>query len=372
MRICHMTSAHKSNDVRILEKECVSLAKHSEYEVFLVARGDSYDYKGVHIVGIGDAKGNRFQRIFGISRKIFNMALTIDADIYHFHDPELLLYAKKLKKRRKKVIFDSHEYNYAQILEKEYIPKLFRSVIANIYMMIENRACRYIDGAIFPCQIDGKHIFENRVSKCEFINNFPILEESSYEINESTINKRMNAVCCIGSLTQHRGIEQLIEACYILDVKLILGGDFSPEEFKRYLQQKEEYKVVDYRGYCSRDEVIDIYSKSLLGASTLLPVGQYPSIYTLPTKAYEYMMMKMPFIISDFAYSKYVVNKYKCGIAVDPSDPKKIAESIRYIIDNPKVAKEMGDNGRLAVEKHFNWANEEKKLYKFYNYVLED
>ena len=41
-RVCHVTSVHREEDVRIYAKECVSLAK-AGYEVFLVQRGGSYE-----------------------------------------------------------------------------------------------------------------------------------------------------------------------------------------------------------------------------------------------------------------------------------------------------------------------------------------
>ena len=50
IRVCHMTSAHDPEDIRIFHKECVSLAK-AGYEVYLVERGESYEKNGVHIVG---------------------------------------------------------------------------------------------------------------------------------------------------------------------------------------------------------------------------------------------------------------------------------------------------------------------------------
>ena len=100
MKICHVTSAHESDDIRILHKECVSLAKVNENDVYLVARGDSYDYKGVHVVGIGELPSGRISRIIQGSKAAFEKALSIDADIYHLHDPELLLYAKKFVKKK--------------------------------------------------------------------------------------------------------------------------------------------------------------------------------------------------------------------------------------------------------------------------------
>lgn len=57
-----MTSAHGPEDVRIFHKECVSLAK-AGYEVYEVARGESYDKNGVHIVGIGEIPGDRLKRM---------------------------------------------------------------------------------------------------------------------------------------------------------------------------------------------------------------------------------------------------------------------------------------------------------------------
>jgi glycosyltransferase involved in cell wall biosynthesis len=44
---------------------------------------------------------------------------------------------------------------------------------------------------------------------------------------------------------------------------------------------------------------------------------------------------------------------------------------MQYIIDNKDEAKEMGDRGRAAVEKSFNWSVEEKKLLITYSRLLD-
>lgn len=48
-KICHITSAHMPEDERIFFKECCSLATQG-YEVYIVAKGKSYEKNGVHIV----------------------------------------------------------------------------------------------------------------------------------------------------------------------------------------------------------------------------------------------------------------------------------------------------------------------------------
>ena len=277
------------------------------------------------------------------------------------------MYVKRLKRKGKKVIFDSHEDYYTQIKEKHYIPKIIRNIVAAIYRIIENSACKHLDAAIIPSLINGKNIFEGRVKNCEIINNCPIIEETLNK-NISMVEKKPS-VCCVGSLTQDRGVEVLVDACYMANVKLILAGNISPKEFKDELMKKKEFENVDYRGVCNREEVIEIYNETLIGASNILHVGQYYQTENLPTKVYEYMMMSMPFIISDFRYPLNVIKKHKCGIAVDPSNAYQICEAILYLCENIEEAQKMGERGRKAIEEEFNWGNEERKLYRLYETI---
>lgn len=367
IRICHVTSAHKSNDVRILEKECVSLAKLGKNDVYLIAKGNSYKYKGVSVIGMGNIDGNRIKRFIKDSKAIVEAAIAINADIYHLHDPELLLYVKKLKKMGKIVIFDSHEYYYEQILEKNYIPILFRRIIAKLYLVVENQACKYLDAVIFPCKKNGKHPFEGRAKRCVLIDNLPIKGELEDNKPKSGNFGRNAVVCCAGSLTPERGIENLIIACSKAHAKLILAGEISPIEFKEKLMSMDIFNgVVDYRGICNRKEINNIYQEATIGASTILDVGQYASLENFPTKVYEFMMAGLPFIISNFDYAKKVITKLECGICVNPNSVKEIADAIDFLNENRELAYKMGLKGKSAVENIFNWENEENKLYKLY------
>ena len=65
-RVCHITSVHPANDVRILYKECHSLAQH--YDTYLLAPNvnDSLS-EGVHIVGV-PLSTHRLQRQLQLGR----------------------------------------------------------------------------------------------------------------------------------------------------------------------------------------------------------------------------------------------------------------------------------------------------------------
>ncbi len=146
VKVCHMTSAHPAEDVRIFHKECVSLSQ-AGYDVYLVQRGDSYEKNGVHVVGAGLIPTNRLKRMTIGARKVYRIAKRLDCDLYHIHDPELLPYGLKLQKEGKKVVFDSHELYREQLKRKTVIG----SVLSFLYKNYEERVLQQISGLIFPC-----------------------------------------------------------------------------------------------------------------------------------------------------------------------------------------------------------------------------
>ena len=88
IKVCHVTSVHPRNDIRIFRKECVSLAR-AGYEVTLVQQGESGEQDGVHLLGFGAVETSRLKRMTQGAKKAYMLAKTVDADIYHLHDPEL-------------------------------------------------------------------------------------------------------------------------------------------------------------------------------------------------------------------------------------------------------------------------------------------
>ena len=220
-KVCHITNVHDNNDNRVFYKECCSLAK-AGYDVFLLAKGESREQDKVHVIGFGDKYKSRKQRSFDFVNDLYKKALKLDADIYHLHDPELLRIALKLKRKGKKVIFDSHENYTAQILLKDYIPKCLRKGISKLYHLYETHVVRNIDAVIFPCTINGKNIFDGRSKATFFVGNEPRLEEFDASMEPDLSS---NNVIYVGTLSWARGIKELVQGTYQAGMKLILAGE---------------------------------------------------------------------------------------------------------------------------------------------------
>ena len=369
-KVCHMTSAHAPEDVRIFHKECVSLAK-AGYDVCLVERGESYEKNGVHIVGVGQPSGGRLSRMTTFAKKVYEAALAINADIYHFHDPELLPYGLRLKKKGKKVIFDSHERYTEQFRSKPYLPRWASLCLAKAYGTYEASVLWHLDAVIFPCTMGGKNPFEGLCKRAAIISNAAILGEF-FDRYDPAQPRRKRSVCYVGGLTESRGITNDIRAANQAGAALVLAGTFTSAAYEEQLRSMPEFSCVDYRGQLGREDVSALLAESEVGLCTLLDRGQYLKIDTFGIKVYEYLSMGLPVILSNSPFNRKMIEAYHFGICVDPENVDEIAAAVRYLLDHPDEARQMGENGRRAVREEFNWGVEEKKLLALYEDVFKD
>ena len=368
-KVCHMTSAHGVEDVRIFHKECVSLAR-AGYGVYLVERGESYEKNGVHIVGVGDIPASRRKRMTEGAKRVYEAAKALDADVYHFHDPELLPYGLKLKKAGKKVIFDSHEHTAESILEKTWITPLVRMPVYWAYSAYETSACRRLDAVVTvtPHLVD---YFRKRAPRAAFVSNYPILEQITPQISEQESKRSVVFAGGISSQWNHDKIMEAVASIPNCRYCLCGGGD---ESYLLHLQALPSWSKVDYLGKLPHEAVAEQLSQCVAGMAIATPNRN--SGFQLGTmgntKIFEEMMAGLPVVCTNFTLWKEFVDRYHCGICVDPANVDEIASAIRYLLDHPDEARQMGENGRRAVKEEFNWGMEEKKLLALYADILKD
>lgn len=364
--IVHLTSAHPRYDTRIFVKQCCSLAKR--YDTYLVVadgKGNEVNNQ-VKILDVGKFTGRK-NRMLNAPKAIFEKALSLDAEIYHLHDPELIPIGLKLKKMGKKVFFDAHEDLPNQIMSKHYLNPISKKIIAFLVKAYEKYACAKLDGVVAATPFIRDKFLKINKNTID-INNYPKLEEFS-SIPTDTL--KGNQVCYIGGLADVRGIVEMVQAINSTqsEAKLVLAGDFSDKNLEQSVMEIEGWEKVNFLGYVGRNEIKNTLASSIAGLVVLHPTRSY--LDSLPVKMFEYMCAGIPVIASEFPLWRSIVNDAQCGVCVDPLKPHEIAKAIDYFVNNPDKARVMGEQGRAAVLEKYNWSIEENKLLNFYSSILD-
>lgn len=366
IKTVHLTSAHARHDTRIFLKMCRSLAAAGQAVTLVVADGKGpEEQNGVRILDVGKPSG-RLDRMVGATRRVLRQALELDADIYHLHDPELLPAGLLLRRRGKRVIFDAHEDLPRQILSKHYLHPLVRRPLSAVVERFERFACRRLTHVVAATPVIRDKFVATGIAATD-INNFPLLGELESEVAWSDKDDR---VCYVGGITAIRGIRQVVAAMALCrsGVRLDLAGGFGEEGVRAEVEASPGWARVDALGFLSRPQVRDVLGRSVAGIVTFLPEPNH--IDAQPNKMFEYMSAGLPVIASNFPLWREIIEGNECGICVDPLDPAAIAAAIDRLVEDPDLARRMGENGCVAVHERYNWGIEERKLLDLYEELL--
>ena len=364
-KVVHLTSVHPPFDVRIFHKECVSLVRVCQ-DVVLVAPHERDEIRdGVRIKAVAklDSKG-RVHRMTCTVWRVCRAALEERARVYHFHDPELIPVGLWLRLRGAHVIYDVHEDLPCQILSKYWVPKPLRGILAKGAEMAEGVASRFLD-AIVAAEPTIAARFPNK--KTVLVQNFPISNEL-VSVEGLPYVSRPPWIVYVGGITVIRGVFEMVKAMEVVaeefSPRLVLAGSFSPAALEEEVRRLRGWRRVEFLGWQSRQQVAHLLGRARAGLVLLHPTRKYSQAQ--PVKLFEYMSTCLPVIASDLPLLREIVNGTGCGLLVDPLDPQAIAEAIEYMLTHPEEAATMGRRGREAVESHYDWSFEEKKLLALY------
>lgn len=368
-KICILTTVHTPFDTRIFHKQAKTLVKAS-YEVTLIAQHERDEIvDGVMRIIALPRPRNRLTRILGLTWRAYRLAQSQRADVYHFHDPELLPMGVLLRLLTNgKVIYDVHEDVPQQILTKHWIPALLRRPLSLVFNIAEKLMAQVFDGVVVATEgIAEKFARFNPI----VVHNYPDLRMLPIHSPVPREEKEMILVY-VGGISRLRGAFEMIRALENLEpswnVRLDLIGRFEPSSLGRELKTLPGYKRVRILGWLAPENIYEHLRKNLVGLVCLHPEPRY--IVSLPVKLFEYMAVGLPVIASNFPLWKEIIEGNHCGLTADPLNPKEIAKAIEYLIMHPEEARMMGENGRRAVMEKYNWEKEGEKLLRLYEELL--
>lgn len=364
---------HDWDDDRIFQRACVGLADKG-HEVTLIATDTpEKPHMGVNFVTIQRRKGlNR--RILS-SREAYLNALQVDADIYHFHDPDLLPWMYLFAKKGRRVIYDVHE-NYSERLQDVLKPIVRLSSLAvKVWRSFENTCAKSFNGIITTTK-SMQELFRDVNKPILAVSNTPYL----ISLNDVDLpnQKAPFTIYTSGSHSNKRNCMQTVEALPEIlkefpEVRMIFVGRYLPNGYEQQLlTRSRELGVVEHlelHGMLPWKENFTRTATMEIGC--VFYEDNLNNRVTVPNRLFEYMYARVAVIGENFPEVKRVVEGAECGVTVNSADPSSIAKGVIELLRDQKKLREKQLNGRRAVEEKYAFDHELDRMIEFYQLVIK-
>lgn len=371
-KICILTSVHPPFDHRIFYKEAKTLIK-AGYNVVLIAQHIKEEtVDGVRVVPLPTPK-NRFERMTKVVWKLVRLALKEKANVYHFHDPELIPVGLYLKILGKKVIYDIHEDYPETMLTKDYLPRFLRRPLKIIMKYTEKFAFHFFDGLVFTTEGQMKKC-GNPNKKQVVLHNYPSIEALSHILLDT--EKKYDLVH-LGSVLPWRMRFMLKVGEALKKIRpnftwIFIGVGKSTIEWTRANMSStlnDNYFFVKQMPYF---DALTLTSKAKIGFNYHPPGSRFEVL--IPVKVFEYMALGLPIVSANMDELSRLLSKYneKIGFLVSEDTPESFAEKIEMLLSSEDKARSMGQFNQELCQSRFNWSGEADKLVNFYGNFLNE
>ena len=261
---------------------------------------------------------------------------------------------------QKRLVFDVFD-RYAMV----FVPAKFKRFFA-IVNWFEELLSNKADALVIAGGQKVLDTFRKKPKLCSVILNCPEDYEpgEKKDSNSNSIKEDLTLVYT-GGIRRGRALEKLVTIINSLNgINLVLAGPIMDKEL---FAQIESNKAIKYIGVFEPSEALALEKSSDVMIALYDPSVLWNGI-TLPNKLFEAMMCGIP-IITNIATE--VVKETKCGVIVENyNDINEIRLAIIGLRDDKELRRILGDNGRKAFVRRYNWNIMEDKLYNMYEIIM--
>jgi glycosyltransferase involved in cell wall biosynthesis len=294
----------------------------------------------------------------------------LDPDVVHVHDADRLLlggFAQRLL--NKPLVYDSHEYFPGLLVDDSLGWRLFqRWLVALEHLFAPGaRAVITVNDAI-GLRMRRRY----RVRDLTILHNFPHRQvpPADRRLLRGHLPpeyRERPLLLYQGRLTAHRGIEVFVETVARVPhaAGVIVGGGPMEAAFKALAAERGLVGRLAFVPQVPWEELAAYTAGADLGFC--LSQNTCENNYlALPNKLFEYLMVGVPVVVSDYpVLRKYVVGE-EVGVVIPPDDPARIATVIGELLQHPGRLAAMHQNALRVSQTKYNWESQEDVLASLY------
>ena len=363
-----VTNVHRVYDCRVYYREAV-FASQRGFETVILGVEDDRPAGGDIDVRPFPKSRSRFAR-FWKGWTLTLEAYREQADIYHFHDPELLLPMTLLKLvSGKPVIYDCHENVVDSIYYKSHVWKAVRAPLSRLVHCVQ-WVCAKLLGRVVLTTEEQMEMFPPSIQHVVIRNYPPLFLQHSVDFER---DRPYDLVHC-GSFSERRGSRVMLEMMRTLvhdfgksDTRLLFVGiqerDVDPELRQRIRQYDLGGNLV-FQGLVSVEQVPRQLALAKIGLMCHQANRQYR--YGVASKLFDYMAAGLAVIGGRADFDREYAPEGDVKTYVDETSGYEYALAARQLLDDPQRRIRMGRNARRLYEQKYTAELQASRLIDFY------
>jgi glycosyltransferase involved in cell wall biosynthesis len=189
---------------------------------------------------------------------------------------------------------------------------------------------------------------------------------------EFGLEKDKKVVLFVGRLYHRKGIETLLRSVppvlkEFSNVKFVISGTGFKQKEESLRKLAKELDIEDhvkFLGYVPDEKLPLLYSAS--------DIFVLPAIYeNFPFAILEAQATGLPVISTKVGGIPEFLVDNQNGFVIEPRDPTQLTQRLLTLLQDAKLAKEMGDRGRKLIEEKFDWRLITGQVIDLYHKLLE-
>ena len=248
---------------------------------------------------------------------------------------------------------------------------------ADLYKRIHLRFLRHFDRLIAVSQATKSLMADSGIAaeRIEVLHNG--IDEQHWQRSSSRYDLRRQyeipadapVVGSVGRLGEEKDYRTLLRAavairqragnCYFMIVGD--GKDDERPQLESYARELNIDPWVRFTGY--RSDLLEVYRTFDVFLLTSITEG-------MPNAVLEAMSMSLPVVSTKVGGVAELIVDGRTGILVPAGDDTAIAENVLGLIQNPELRRQMGEQGRNRIEKHFSFDARTRRIEAIYRQMV--
>ncbi len=173
----------------------------------------------------------------------------------------------------------------------------------------------------------------------------------------------------VGRIETEKGLKYLIHAVNELkntDKKFkvfLIGVGLDQDYFKKLVIKMNLTGYIKFIGKKNKNDTLDYFCRA--------DVFILPSLHEgFPLTLLEAWAAELPVIITMVGGIPTICINKENALIIPPEDPKKICETMISLIEDQKLRRKLGKNGRKLVESKYAWESISKQINNIYQEVI--